>query len=110
MQIKERLRYYWHELYYKLASPAGVEFGMRCKHVVEQIDCAEPPATWRDGFRLKLHLSLCQACSYYFKASQALRRAVQEMAKVSSEAPIDVEKMNQELIQKYAVTSSSSDI
>ena len=71
MQIKERLRHYWHELYYKLASPSAVEFGMNCKHVVEQIDLNDPPVTWRAWFRVKLHLSLCQACSYYFRASQA---------------------------------------
>jgi tagatose-1,6-bisphosphate aldolase non-catalytic subunit AgaZ/GatZ len=109
VQLKERLRHYWHELYYKLASPAGVEFGMRCKHVVEQIDLGDEPATWRGWFRLKLHLSFCQACNYYFKASKALRRAVQEMAKSSSQTAIDLEKINQELLKKYTRARGSSD-
>ena len=100
MRIKERLRHYWHELYYRLASPAGVEFAMACKHVVEQIDLQDSPVTWREWFRLKLHLSFCQACNYYFAASRALRRAVREMTKGS--APVDVEKINRDLLKKYA--------
>jgi hypothetical protein len=69
MRIKERLRYYWHEIYYNLSSPAGVEFGMRCKHVVEQIDLGDAPTTLRAWFRLKLHLSLY--C--FFKMGQKLQ-------------------------------------
>ncbi len=76
---------------------------MTCKHVVEQIDLGDPPATWRAWFRLKLHLSFCQACNYYFKASRALGRAVREMTKHSGDS-VDVEKINQELLKKYART------
>ncbi len=108
MRIKERLRYYWHELYYKLASPSAVEFGMICKHAVEQIDMGDPPATWRAWFRLKLHLSFCQACNYYFKASQALRQAVRELAKGSG-ASVDIGKINRELLKKYARDGRSND-
>jgi hypothetical protein len=101
MNIKERVRHYWHELYYKMASPAGVEFALRCKDVVEQIDLSDPPITWRKWFRIRLHLSFCQACNNYLRASQTLGRAVCETLK-NSEAGFDVEKVNQELLKKYA--------
>jgi hypothetical protein len=108
VRLKERLRYYWHELYYKLASPSGVAFGMTCKHVVEQIDLGDPPKNWREWFRIQLHLSFCQACNYYFKASRALRRFVREMTKCSV-ATADVKKINRELLRKYAQAEKSDD-
>lgn len=85
-----------------LAPPSGVEFGMVCKDVVEQIDLGNTPATWRARFRLKLHLSFCQACNYYFRASGALKRIVREMASGSGSSSTDVEQINQELLKKYA--------
>jgi hypothetical protein len=73
---------------------------MTCKHVVEQIDLRERPDTWLERFRLTLHLSLCQACSYYFKASRALQHAVRDMTNSSLNA-IDLRKLNYDLLEKY---------
>lgn len=101
MSINERLRHYWHEFYFKFSSPAGVEFAMRCKEVVEQIDIGDQPMTWRRWFRLKLHLSFCQQCNYYFRLSETLRRALRKTIH-NSESKFDLEKVNQELLERYA--------
>ena len=99
--IKEKIRYIFHELYYKLTPPGGVEFAMTCKQATELIDLRKRPGSFRDRFRLWLHLRICQACNYYFKASRALRRAVIEMLK-NTEEKIDLKGLNQELLKKHS--------
>jgi hypothetical protein len=98
--MKEKLRYWFHELYYKLVPPSGIEFAMTCRQATEIIDLGTRPSTVRDHFRLWLHLRLCQACNYYYKASQALSRAVREMLKRKEEL-VNVRQLNQELLKKH---------
>jgi hypothetical protein len=99
--MKERLRHFWHELYYKLTFQAGSNFALTCKQAVEHINVVDPSTqTWQMKFRLRLHLSLCQACVNYVKASRALGKAAREFMK-SSDVSIDIEKLNQELLKKY---------
>lgn len=75
---------------------------MTCKEAVEQMNSVDPKTqTWMAWFRLRLHLSLCRACAYYAEASKTLARAVREMAE-NTKVSIDVEKLNRELLLKYA--------
>ena len=101
-QIKKKLRHFWHELFERFAPPALDEFSMNCKHVVEQIDAVDANATWVQWFRLQLHLSLCEACSYYLKATRALRRLVSEMSQASFQGHGGLEQLNKDLLVKYA--------
>jgi len=72
---------------------------MTCRQTVEQMDLGEPPASFRAWLRLKLHLSLCKACRYYFQASRILGAAIRQM--VDGSGAVDVEKINHELLQKF---------
>jgi hypothetical protein len=101
MRIKEKLRYYWHELYYKLASPSAVDFAMRCKDVTELIDLGTEELPLVSRIRLRLHLSFCQACCYYKRASDTLRRIAREML-IKSDSSINFELLKEELLEKYA--------
>src|SRR6218665_891834 len=103
--MREILRRYWHDLYYKMAPAAGVEFAMRCKAVAQKVDLEDPSETPREWFRFRLHLSLCQACSYYHRTSVALKQAVAEMLEESNQA-IDLEVINEELVGKHAIPKS----
>jgi len=101
MKLREKLRHYWHETYYFLAPKSGVEFGMKCREVVEKIDLGQRPATWIGRFRIRLHLSFCQACKNYFDISQALKRAIRGLMH-KGETSVDLERLNQELMKKHA--------
>ncbi len=90
----------WHDIYYKLAPPSGEKFAMTCRDAVEQINSAES-LTWVAWFRLKLHISLCSACRHYLQASRILGQAIRQMVKGSGDS-VDLEKLNRELLEKYA--------
>lgn len=98
--MKERLLNIWHDIYYKLAPPSGERFAMTCREAVERINSAES-LTWIAWFRLKLHISLCSACRHYLQASRILGQAIRQMVKGSGDS-VDLEKLNQELLRKYA--------
>jgi hypothetical protein len=93
----------WHDLYYKLTPPSGEKFAMTCKEAVEQIN-AESKQSWLGWLRLKLHLSLCSACRYYYRASQILGQAFRQM--VDKAGFVDVDQINQELLKKHSQKSS----
>ena len=74
---------------------------MTCKEAVGQMnstDSSHPTLAAR--FRLRLHLSLCRACTNYHHASRILGNAAKILAR-KSENTVDIEKLNQELIEKY---------
>ncbi len=75
-KLTKKLRFIWHEIFYFRANSARVEFGMRCKNVVEQIELQTKNQSAAEKLRVILHLSLCQACKNYFDASRALDRAI----------------------------------
>lgn len=100
MTWMQRLRHYWHEIYYFFASEKAIEFAMHCKDVAEKIDLQGPTASWTQDFRLRLHLSLCQACKNYFDISVALKQAVRELIKDSAYSG-SVKILNQELLKKF---------
>jgi hypothetical protein len=101
MKLSHRIRHYWHELYYFLATPRGVHFAMNCKDVTEKIDLHEMPAGFWGRFRFWLHISFCQACKNYLDLSQALRRAIRGYTKIQN-YKVDLNRLTQSLLQKYS--------
>lgn len=100
--MKERIREIWHDLYYKYSPQEGVALAMTCKEAVEQMNLSDTgKLAWLSWLRLKLHLSLCRACAYYDRAGKALGKAVRELAQ-NSKATFDLEKLNQDLLEKHA--------
>lgn len=97
MRLTQRLRHYWHEIYYFLAPEAAVRWALKCRDVTARMDI-EGRKT--GGFRFWLHLSLCQACKNYFEVSEALARAAREYStKAAAEIPLDA--FNQRLIETH---------
>lgn len=100
MSFKNKLRRYWHDLYYFLASDEAAEFAMRCQHVAEIVDLENKQASLKDRFRFYLHLSLCQACANYSKISRVLKRAILKV--ISQPRVTQIVQLNQRLIAKHA--------
>lgn len=100
MNIKKRIRHYWHDLYYAVSPDKGVDFAMKCKDAAEMIDLKKIPADFLGKARFYLHLSLCQACSNYFEASRALKQAVQNL--VGKNEANHIKKLNEDLLKKHA--------
>lgn len=97
--MKKKLRHFWHELFYMLAPSSVQKFGMTCKEAVSQMDIKDENTSFLMWFRLKLHLSFCQACNNYFRASRALGRAIRKLMKGSE--TFDLERINDELLRKH---------
>jgi hypothetical protein len=101
MRILDKLRHSWHDLYYSIAPEGGVKFAMNCKEATAHIDLGTHQDTRWARLRLKLHLSLCQACKNYSDLSNALKKAIVGFAHASA-LPLDLDQMNQNLLKKYA--------
>lgn len=80
---------------------------MTCKEAVERINSDEP-LTWVAWFRLKLHFALCRACRHYLEASRIKGRAIRQMVDGSGDS-VNLEKLNQELLKKYAHARGQND-
>ena len=89
------LRRQVHDFYYRFCGPAGVHLARTCQSVTAQIDLAEPGR----GLRFWLHLTLCQACADYFTFS---RRIGQVLRQHPRRPPVDLERVNAELLLKLA--------
>jgi hypothetical protein len=106
MKLKNILRRIWHDIFYVLTPGFGLKFAMRCKDVTEYIDLGLVPNQASKRFRLKLHLSLCQACSNYLKMTQVLNRAAHEMFS-QNYTEYNFEKMNEKLLVKFGRNTGS---
>ena len=100
MNLKNKMRRYWHDLYYFLATDEAVEFAMRCQPVAEIVDLENKHASLKDRFRFYLHLSVCQACANYSNLSRVLKRAIVKV--VSQSRATQIDQLNQRLIAKHA--------
>ena len=101
MPFKEKLKKYWHDVYYDLASESGVRFAMKCKDVTAKMDLGEMPKDFISRVRFQLHLSLCKACRYYLNGSTLLRSEIRKLVK-NGVSSIDFVKLNQSLIEKFS--------
>lgn len=99
--IRKKIRLYWHDLYYFLASKQGIHFAMTCKDATAKIDLNDQAVTITDKTRLKLHISLCQACYNYYSLSQTLRRLIRKLVISNKNSKADLEKLNRDLLKKY---------
>ena len=101
MSMGKKLRHFWHDLYYALASEGGVKFAMKCQDAAEIIDLGQEPSTFVGRMRFRLHMSLCQACRNYRDATKALRKAVRELAEKNSQG-LHLDRLNQDLLRKFS--------
>ncbi len=98
--MKKILKRIWHDIYYVITYPWGMRLAMTCQHATALIDHGGHPKNKFERLRLLLHLSLCQACSFYNEVSHALKKLITQLVK-KTEGKIDFTKFNQELIEKY---------
>lgn len=99
MRWSQKLRHLWHNLYYKLAGSKATEFALCCQQAVEQVDLPSPARSWKDTFRFYLHLSVCQACSNYFKMSRGFNWAIKKTLRQESQSRLS--HINSELLKKH---------
>lgn len=99
MNLREKIRHCWHQIYYSIESDEMVEFAMKCQHVAELIDLKPKHSRIKNLLRFYLHLSLCQACSNYFHATKALKKAAILLVKRNT---VQLDQLNKELIKKHA--------
>lgn len=95
------LRFIWHVFYYVLAPKKAVEYAMRCKDVTEKIDLADQIRTPQEQFRIKLHLSLCQACNNYKESSVILRNAIRIAWTQNFHSETELVNLNQRLLNSF---------
>lgn len=82
MKMNHILREIWYGIYYAVAPNTVQEYALTCKEAVSEIN------TKKDRhFRVKLHLSLCQACTNYDKYSRWLSENFPEK---KSGSPVDL--------------------
>lgn len=68
--------------------PKMKQYALKCKEAVQEID-----KTNVRGNQLKLHLSLCQACSNYVKLGELLKKNIK--------APVsDLKDLNEKIFKK----------
>ena len=101
MKLKEKLRAYWHDIYYSVVPKSGVKFALRCQEFSGKVDLHKHEKSLSGVIRFYLHISLCQACANYNKSSLILRAALRKMIR-QNENQKQLERLNQELITKYA--------
>lgn len=94
------IRRWWHDLYYWVTGNKGARFALTCREAVEQVNWPEARGVALKRFRLKLHLSLCQACHNYFEMSRQLGRAFRTMVR-GSDRHVDLERLNQDLLRRF---------
>ena len=99
--MRFKLRKVWHDLYYALASERAAKFAMCCRDVAAQVDISDSVDSWILSFRLKLHVSLCQACSNYLVFSRFLKQKMALLSRQKFDAK-DLVDVNQKLMQEHA--------
>ena len=107
MKVNRKLRQLWHDIYYKLASQKGVEFAMKCKDAAEIVDLGSAPLSWSARLRLRLHLSLCQACQNYFETTQVLKKAMNDFIDQNKKS-VPIDNLNKTLMAQYAANKKDS--
>lgn len=100
MRWGEKLRHAWHNIYYKFAGEKATEFALRCQHVAEQVDLRSTTRNELDTFRFYLHLSVCQACTNYYKMSRGLNQALKKVLKKETQSRLT--QINSELLRKHS--------
>ena len=106
MNWVRRLRKTWHDLYYAKATPRRIDFAMRCKAVVHQVDVKNKNFSLKNRFRFQLHLSLCQTCENYSNFSKILKNQLKLILRPPP--PKDqLQRINQKLLQQYARKNQS---
>ena len=100
-RFKKLIRHYWHDGYYFFVSDKGVDFAMTCREATEKIDLQDLSKSITEKTRVRLHVSLCQACNNYFKFSSSLRSAVKKIVSSKQHTKTELDKLNDDLLQKF---------
>lgn len=100
--FKKIVRKAWHDIYYFWASKKGVDFALTCREATENIDLNDQAKTAQGKLRVKLHISLCQACNNYYSFSRSLSRALKKLVQARPKTDSDLDKLNNELVQKFS--------
>lgn len=74
---------------------------MTCRDATSAVDLGHAPNGALGVLRLKLHLTLCQACKNYQQLTEKLGIAIRDAAKSAKVMPA-LEKLNQDLLNKHS--------
>lgn len=99
-RLEKLVRHSWHNIYYFFASDKGVNFAMTCREATEKIDLSDQSKNLTDKLRVKLHISLCQACNNYYKFSYLLKKIIKKISRLRSSSKKHLEKLNKDLLKK----------
>lgn len=102
MKLSHKIRYFWHDLFFKNAPKERFEYALKCQDVTAGIDLHQRPNSVSGHFRFMLHMSLCQACKNYYDLSKAFSKAIKQKPQAP---PIDVNQINQSLLKKFGTKS-----
>lgn len=100
-RLKNWIKHYWHDGYYFFVSDKGVDFAMTCREATEKVDLNDQAKSATDKVRIKLHVSLCQACNNYYKFSISLRSAVKKAISSQQRTKSELDKLNRDLLRKF---------
>lgn len=98
----KKIRQYWHDLYYFLASKAGVDFAMTCQDATAKIDLRDQNKSAVDKARVNLHISLCQACNNYYTFSRVLSLAIKKLLTNNTNNKSEIDNLNKELLKRHS--------
>ena len=105
MKLNEKIRKYWHDVYYFFAKEKGIKFALTCQDVAHQVDVGVSKSLI-GRFRFYLHLSLCQGCKNYSKLTNALGVAIRTVVS-ANEKPDRMEQLNKDLLAKHSTGITS---
>jgi len=101
MKLAKKLRRYWHDVYFAIAPASGVEFAMKCRDVAHVIDLGENPSDLTQKLRFHLHLSVCQACTNYFRFSAFLKKKLRPKKSDDQSMNKQAAELNRKLLTEF---------
>lgn len=106
-KLRKKIRHYWHNIYFAITADKGADFAMTCKEVTEEIDLPSSDSNSLQKARVKLHVSLCQACHNYYSFSQILKKLTRKFFISQKLDEKKIEQLNRKLLNKYQKKGST---
>lgn len=100
MKLNEKIRKYWHNIYYFFANEKGIKYALSSQDAAHQVDVGVSK-TFNGRLRFYLHLSLCQGCKNYSKLTTALGAAIRTVVS-ANEKPGRMDQLNKDLLVKHS--------
>ncbi len=99
MNWSKKSRKIWHDLYYAFCTDRGEKFALTCQEVAEFVDTGSASSSLAWRARVKLHLSLCQACTNYKVMTNWLKKCVFDMLELKLK---NSNSLDESLVKKFS--------